>query len=146
MIRKRVPRRDDRVIVELVKRELFPYTRRAIPGVRWDPLDIRRRLDRNVTFVAAPRRSETAGFISLKPFGQVMALDMLAVERNRQGQGWGSRLMEEAERYARSKGCLAMRLLVDEANGRAIGFYVRHGYGLENYIPALKCYVMSKRL
>jgi ribosomal protein S18 acetylase RimI-like enzyme len=146
MIRKRVPRRDDRIIVDLVKRELFPYTRRSIPDYQWDPLDIRRRLDRNVTFVAAPRRSETAGFISLKPFGQVMAIDMLAVDRSRQGQGWGSRLMEEAERYARGKGCLLMRLLVDETNGRAIGFYIRHGYTLERYIPALKCYVMSKRL
>lgn len=146
MIRARIPRRDDRTILDLVKSELLPFTLRTKPQLRWDASEVRRRLNRNVTFVAAPKRLEAIGFASVKKTGNVLHLDMLAVNRNSQGRGWGSALLKESERYARGHGCQAIRLFVDEENGKARSFYARHGYAEQMYYPTLRCIAMGKTL
>ncbi|PYI50876.1 GNAT family N-acetyltransferase [Paenibacillus flagellatus] len=146
MIRKRNPRRDDRIILDLVKRELFPYTLRTMPNLRWDPSDVRRRLERNVTFVAVPGRGSAVGFASVRKVGKDVFLDMLAVDRNSQGKGLGAELLRESERYARSRGATTIRLYVDETNDRARLFYARHGYAEEGYYPVLRCFGMGKML
>jgi ribosomal protein S18 acetylase RimI-like enzyme len=146
MIRTRNPRRDDRIILDLVKRELFAYTLQTMPDLRWDAAEVRRRLNRNVTFVAVPGRLKTVGFASVKKNGKDLFLDMLAVDRDSQGRGWGSALLKEAERYARIKGCSTVRLFVDEANGKARMFYARYGYTEQAYIPSLRSIAISKTL
>lgn len=146
MIRTRNPRRDDRTILDLVKRELFVFTVQTMPDTRWEPAEVRRRLDRNVTFVIAPRRTKTVGFVSVRSSGKTMLLDLLAVERGSQGKGWGTALIHHAEQYARSSGYREMKLFVDEANAKARMFYRRNGYVEEQYIPALSYIAMGKRL
>lgn len=146
MIRARNPRRDDRIILDLVKRELFSYTLRTMPDLRWDASEVKRRLNGNVTFVAVPGRLKTVGFASVKKTGKEMFLDMLAVDPHSQGRGWGSALLRESERYARSRGCSSIRLFVDEMNGKARIFYARNGYSEHRYIPNLRCIAMGKSL
>lgn len=148
MIRARNPRRDDRTILGLVKRELFVYTVLTRPETRWDPADVRRRLDGDVTFVAAPRRAaKMVGFVSVRSSDRTtMLLDLLAVDPGSQGKGWGTALLEQAERYARDRGYREMKLFVDEANGKARLFYARNGYGEVEYIPSFAFIVMAKRL
>lgn len=146
MIRARKPRRDDRIILDLIKRELFVFSVATKPGMRWDPVDVRKRLNRNVTFVAVPGRSKPVGFASVHAADKDMLLDMLAVDRGSQGQGWGSALLKEAENYARSQGCRAMKLFVDAANGKARIFYARQGYAEQHYYPTLSYVAMAKAL
>lgn len=146
MIRARIPRRDDMRIVELVKHELLPYTLKMFPGLRWNTAEFRRRLNGNVTFVVVPGRSKAMGFISVIKKSDQLFVDLLAVDRRSQGRGYGSALLREAERYARVKGCRAIRLYVDEANHHARLFYAKHGFVEESYIPSLKCWAAAKTL
>jgi len=53
----------------------------------------------------------------------------LAVAAPFQGQGIGSRLMEEVESRLRAKGCLKCYLLVTDDNPEAEAYYQRHGWG-----------------
>ncbi|GAA3409502.1 GNAT family N-acetyltransferase [Paenibacillus hodogayensis] len=144
MIRARKPRLDDSAILDMIKRELFVFTVATKPDMRWNPAEVRTRLNGNVTFVAASAR--TVGFASVRPVGSDMLLDMLAVERGSQGLGWGSALLDTAEAYARRKGNRTMRLFVDAANGKARAFYARKGYAEERYYPTMAFISMTKRL
>jgi len=75
-----------------------------------------------------------------------MLLDLLAVDRNSQGQGWGTALLRQAESYARSRGYREMKLFVDEANVKARRFYARLGYYEERYVPSLSYIGLAKRI
>lgn len=146
MIRTRNARRDDRTILGLIKRELFPYTLKTVPDLRFEPAEIKRRLNRNVTFVAVPRRWNAVGFASVKKAGNDIIIDMLAVDRHSQGRGWGSALLKQSEKYGLSRGCSRVRLFVDDTNYKARMFYSRHGYSEEEYYPSLRCFAMGKPL
>ncbi|MDF2723761.1 MAG: family acetyltransferase [Paenibacillus sp.] len=146
MIRTRYPRRDDRTILALIKRELFPYALVAKPDLRWEPVEVKRRLNRDITFVAAPGRLKAVGFVSMQSSGSELMLDMLAVDRNSQGRGLGSALLQHSEKYGQSRGCRSIRLFVDDTNGKARTFYKRHGYYEEAYYPSMRCFLMRKQL
>lgn len=60
------------------------------------------------------------------PDGEVK-MRQVAVEPARQGRGLGRRLVEEAERLAKARGCTLMTL---HARATAIAFYLRLGYEL----------------
>lgn len=147
MIRLRKPRTDDRWILALVKKELFPYALRTHPHIRWDDQEVRKRLQMGTTFVACGRqRSEMAGFITVMPNGKELFLDMIAVEPNQQGRGWGSLLIRKAEMYAKDKGCDTIRLFVDEENANARRFYDKHGFAVIQYYPHMRCFELKKSI
>lgn len=52
----------------------------------------------------------------------------LAVDRDYQGQGIGTQLMDELEMRLREKGCIRSYLLVTKDNGSAIRFYEERGW------------------
>jgi GNAT superfamily N-acetyltransferase len=52
----------------------------------------------------------------------------LVVAEGRRSLGAGWRLLEEAERWARKKGCKSMSVRSNVIRERAHQFYVRHGY------------------
>ena len=55
-------------------------------------------------------------------------INYLAVAPDHQGQGYGRRMMEEAERRLLALGCPKINLLVRSTNQKAMGFYQRIGY------------------
>jgi ribosomal protein S18 acetylase RimI-like enzyme len=55
-------------------------------------------------------------------------INYLAVAPDHQGQGYGRRMMEEAERRLLALGCPKINLLVRSTNQRAMGFYQHIGY------------------
>ncbi len=71
----------------------------------------------------------------------------LAVAPALQGQGWGRRLMEQAEATARERGCVGARL--DTYSFQARGFYEKQGYRIvgtiEDCPPGHARYSMAKR-
>jgi len=147
MIRKRIPALDDRTIYRLVTEELLPYTRQFAPGTRISRNQIRTRLNRGVTWVAAAdSQSRGCGFIHILHKERKLFVDMLAISRRHQGQGIGGRLMNQAEGYGRMRGCRRSMLYVDSTNQRAFEFYQKRGYAVDYFDPAIHCYLMSKDL
>lgn len=146
LIRKRKPSRDDGTIYRLVVDELLPFT----ASVEKDSVnlkEIKNRLKEGTTFVASnPTGGRPYGFIHLVVRDQILFVDMLAITKDFQGQGWGTRLMEKGEKYGRSQGCVETSLFVDQSNPKARKFYEKQGYRYQYYIPGLSCAVLSKPL
>lgn len=67
-------------------------------------------------------------YFTAKPHAHV---EVVALDPAAQGQGLGRLLMEEAERWARSRGYGSITLNVFATNSRAVAFYERLGYAVE---------------
>lgn len=146
MIRRRKAVKDDRYILRLIYKELYPQTRKSLPDAAFDKQSLKQRLRKGVTFVAVPSGGRTIGFINTLIKDDVLVIDMLAVRRELHRKGWGSRLLERAEEYGKHKGCGLTSLFVDINNEGGQRFYARHGYGRGGYIPTIKCFQMYKDL
>ena len=73
---------------------------------------------------------------------------MLWVAPEFRGRGFGSRLLTEAEEFARARGGIAIQL--DSGGGRALGFYAKHGYeivgSMSGYPPGSSVHFFRKWL
>jgi len=73
-------------------------------------------------------------------------VDILWLSDALRGQGYGSRLLAEAERIAVERECIASHL--DTMSFQALAFYERHGYSvygvLENFPPGHRKYLLQK--
>ena len=76
--------------------------------------------------------------ISTAEGGFVLLLEDLVVRSDHRGQGYGGRLLEYAEEYARQKGFLRITLLTDKPNEKAQHFYLKHGYIESDMLPFRK--------
>lgn len=146
MIRKRIASLDDSVIHRLVVDQLVPFSKSANAGASATVAEIRKRLGKCATLVAAKGNRHPFGFISLICKSRVLYIDMLAVAPKDQSRGWGQKLMGAGEAYGKAKGCRTAQLFVDDSNPRAYHFYLRRGYEVEQYYPELGCYLMSKSI
>jgi len=147
MIRLRYGRNDDSVIYKLVQEQLVPLSRTVAPHDPSVRKSVQERLRRGRTWIAATKkRSGAFGFINVWLHNRMLYIDMLAVDPSRRRQGWGSKLLEQAERYARDAGIRQAYLYVDSINLGGIRFYQRHHYAVAEYVPSLSCYRLVKNL
>jgi len=136
---------DDEFILGLVPRfvdgfELPPFRRRGeyLEGVR---RDIARHLSEQPpgthVFVAENDDGERVGFLHLHTNIDFFSaapnchISDLAVAREHDGTGVGSKLLAYAERWAREHRCKFLGLAVFPGNKRAIELYERAGFGVE---------------
>lgn len=146
MIRRASYHKDKEQIVRLVYQELFPFTRRTLPGVRFSRKDVLFRLRNRDTFVKVGKYGRISGFIMTYAGPGEMIIDLLAVDSHEQNRGIGSALMAVAERLAWRKGLNGVRLYVDASNVKAMRFYSKHGFTPVGYILEMRCYVFRKPL
>jgi ribosomal protein S18 acetylase RimI-like enzyme len=147
MIRKRIPSVDDAVIYRLVVRQLIPFTQVLSPQTEVSLTAIIQRLNRNdFTFAATGGRGAPFGFVTGTCRDRQLFVDMLALDDSHQGRGFGTALMQAAERHGRSRGCRSAYLFVDEVNPRAQRFYLGKGYTINGYESTARCYRMTKPL
>jgi ribosomal protein S18 acetylase RimI-like enzyme len=146
MIRKRLSSVDDPVIHRLVVEQLVPFSRIFDASALATFTEIRKRLNRNVTFVASRGSRHPFGFVSLVRKSRVLYVDMLAVDPREQSRGWGQQVMKVAENYGKTEKCRTVELLVDDSNEKAYRFYVGRGYSVKQYMPSLACYMMTKTI
>lgn len=147
MIRRRIPGRDDRHILQLIRTSLLPYKQTFFPDAAVTWKDMARRLSRGVTYVTQPARNKPVdGFCHVLVTGRTVWIDMLAVDAGARGRGIGSLLLKKAEQYGSARGCGTSELFVDELNWLAQRFYYKHGYRMKDYVQPIRCYRMSKAL
>lgn len=84
-------------------------------------------LEQDAVFVARVEDS-IAGYVALRAEATAMRVEQLLVAPHHEGEGVGHRLLEYAEGYAISRGSLAVRVVVEDGNERAIAFYRRCGF------------------
>ncbi|MBB6633645.1 GNAT family N-acetyltransferase [Cohnella thailandensis] len=146
MIRWRQPR-DTKGIVKLVRSQLVPKSPWAHPRDGRLYSEVAERLRNGSTLVAAKNRGgDPYGFLHMVIQNKVLFIDLLAVDPAYQNRRWGTELMQRAEEYGRKKGCIRSMLYVDKDNARGIRFYSRLGYSNAQYVEALLCYRMEKKL
>jgi ribosomal protein S18 acetylase RimI-like enzyme len=87
------------------------------------------------------------GLIGATVWGWLQVRDLWIAERAR-AQGWGSKLLERAEREAIARGC--HHACLDTFDFQALEFYRRHGYRvfgtLRDFPAGHERYFVSKRL
>lgn len=75
-------------------------------------------------------------------------IETLWVDEAHRGLGWGSRLLERAEREATARGCRG--IVLDTASYQAPEFYRRRGYveyaSLRDYVPGYHMHYLKKEL
>lgn len=77
-----------------------------------------------------------------------MYVDQLWVDAAHRGQNHGSKLLREAEDYAKRKGCFCVTL--DTMDWEALGFYKKQGYDLEferrDYVGGAMLFFLIRKL
>lgn len=68
------------------------------------------------------------GLITLEPAPQEVRIGLLAVDAQRRGQGWGQRLLEEADHFCRQHRLATIRVATQAENQKACQFYARCGF------------------
>jgi ribosomal protein S18 acetylase RimI-like enzyme len=84
-------------------------------------------LEHDAVFVARVGDS-VAGYVALRAERGAMRVEQLLVAPHHEGEGVGHRLLAYAEGYAISSGALAVRVVVEDDNERAVDFYRRCGF------------------
>lgn len=95
-------------------------------GLDFDPAELAAESDH--VHLAALEHDEVIGILLLVPNGRDCKMRQVAVQRDRQNDGLGTKLMKSAEREALKRGAARMVL---HARETAIPFYLRLGYDLE---------------
>ena len=93
-------------------------------------------------------RGETLGGLLGAIWGGWLHISYLWVDEAVRGQRWATKLMDQAEAYARERGCHAVEL--DTHSFQARPFYERRGYEvfgvLDDYPKGHKKYFLKKKL
>ncbi|AIQ67494.1 GNAT family N-acetyltransferase [Paenibacillus graminis] len=147
MIRYRRPKQDDTVILDLIEKQLVPLSHLPQTVINQIRKDLPRRLGQGVTLVACPDyESDPLGFVHFMLHGDLLYIDMLAIAPAARRKRWGNMLMDRAERFALSRGCLRAKISVDAGNAPGISFYQKLGYSVARYQPQNFCYEFEKLL
>jgi GNAT superfamily N-acetyltransferase len=128
-----------------------------IEGERTDEAELRTRMQKGEFFLGCDEAGELVASVYVEIRGTRGYLGMLAVDRQRQGNGLGRKMVGAVEEYCRGKGCRAMDLTVLSLRPELLPIYRKLGYletGVEEFRPSrpLKpgvechCIVMSKEL
>jgi GNAT superfamily N-acetyltransferase len=78
---------------------------------------------------------ELVGGLSAWTWGGLCEIELLWVREDSRQDGWGSRILREAEGEARRRGC--DRVAVSSFTFQAPGFYKRHGYAETGRTPGI---------
>jgi GNAT superfamily N-acetyltransferase len=73
--------------------------------------------------------------ISTAVGGMVLLMEDVIIHPAHRGQGYGSRLISDVEKFARKKGFKRITLLTDKISAESQRFFQRHGYAFSNMIP-----------
>ena len=114
-----------------------------VPG--WSDRRVRELLSRDIVFVARAG-AQPAGYVALQHDREprLVVIEHLLVAPGHERRGVGRQLLAYAEGYAIAEGASSLRVVVEEDNWRARGFYRRSGFApvepelMELVLPRLR--------
>jgi ribosomal protein S18 acetylase RimI-like enzyme len=108
---------------------LFTLARGTFAGAAgWDDRRVFEVMTGDLVFVAR-ERGQPAGYVAMhEEADDAMCVDQLFVAPGHEHRGVGHRLLAYAEGYAISQRARALRVVVEEDNRSARGFYQRSGF------------------
>jgi GNAT superfamily N-acetyltransferase len=107
-----------------------------VAGDRTSPQKVREAMETGTFLIAHDETGDVAGCVHVEIEGRRGSFGMLAVEPAEQRHGWGGRLIDAAEQYARAAGCDSMDIRVVNLREDLLPRYRRLGYvaiGTEPY-------------
>ncbi|HSY13317.1 MAG TPA: GNAT family N-acetyltransferase [Verrucomicrobiae bacterium] len=113
-------------IVSLINRA-FHVERFFKNGDRTNPEMVEQNM-RDGKFLLLCEREEIAACVWLKITGEHAYLGTLSVDPSRQKSGLGKRMMDEAEEYARAKGCTVLDIRIVNLRTELPGIYRKFGF------------------
>lgn len=123
---------------ELIREALFEFNREKVGDDGHTPLNI----------VEYDADGNIIGGILGGTYWGWMYVDILWVREDHRGRGIGSKLLAEAEKEAKSRGCHHVHL--DTMSWQAPEFYKKHGYTVIGILPDIpdgyKKYLLMKAL
>lgn len=124
----RPAREDDVAAVENVVRQAYAV---YVPAIGREPApmtaDYRRLVAAGETWVAE-EHEKVVGVLVVRPQGEALLLENVAVPPAEQGRGLGRALVDFAEQHARELGLGEVTLYTNEAMTENLRFYPRLGY------------------
>jgi GNAT superfamily N-acetyltransferase len=120
--------RDVGAIAALVERAYSPWV--PIVGLRPAPMDAdyTALVEEGGVFVSAAEEGSVAGVLVLRPDGQALMVENVAVEPGRQWSGLGRALLDVAEQQAAARGVQELRLYTHELMTSNVELYERLGW------------------
>ncbi len=120
--------------------ELWDHMEKGIHVGRSDsPAETQKKLERDPElFLVAEDGNELVGTVIGGFDGRRGIIYHLAVRKDHQGHGIGSRLMDEVEARLRAKGCIRCYLLVTPDNPEAMQYYEHRGWQRMDNVPFAK--------
>jgi GNAT superfamily N-acetyltransferase len=126
---------------DYIRKKLIEHNMNSIDEDVKTPLE-------KVSFVVRDEEDEIVGGIVGETFWHHLHVDFLWVHEKFRKEGFGVKLIERMEEYARDKGCYLV--VLDTFSFQAPGFYKKLGYRefgvLENFPKGARQYFMEKRL
>ena len=124
--------------IEQIREELFRFNSDKVGDDGHTPLNI----------VEYDADGNVIGGILGGTYWGWMYVDILWVHENHRGKGIGSKLLAEAEREAKNRGCHHVHL--DTMSWQAPDFYKKHGYSVIGILPDIpkgnQKYLLMKKL
>jgi len=99
-----------------------------VEGDRTDEATIRRMMSAGAFLTATDESGRLAGCVYVQLRGDRGYFGMLSVDPSSQGRGLGRRLVDAAEDYARTNGCIAMDIRVVNLRTELLPFCRKLGY------------------
>jgi GNAT superfamily N-acetyltransferase len=119
---------DDAADLARLVNAAYEVERFFVAGDRTSADDVRSLMERGIFLLGIEENDVLAGCIHVAISGTKAGFGMLAVSPDRQGHGWGRRLVQAAEAYALAAGCRTMVIRVVNLRTDLFPIYRRLGY------------------
>ena len=125
---------------DYIEAKLLEYNAKAVPFTQNEPLI-------HMNYVIKNRDNKViGGIIALLYSWKILFIDLLWVDEQYRGYGYGSALLKKVEDEAKQMGCTLAHL--DTFDFQAKNFYLRHGYAIcgeiDNCPPGHKRFSLRK--
>lgn len=114
-------------IIDNPDQDLVSFLSNKISEFNWQNWEVQERLP--LAAQLTNERGEVIAGAAARTFGDWLLLDTLWVSDDLRGQNVGSKILNEIERVAKSRGC--KKCLLDTLNFQAKPFYEKHGYEVQ---------------
>lgn len=142
---KKLLANDFEFVSELIEKNLGDVIRKSFKGYFNKALFFDRALNIGKSYMVYKNESP-CGFFWYSSRGNSLHINTIVIDKEYQGKGIGTYIIDGIEKLARSKGYEYLELGVQGSNKYAYGFYIKKGFEEFGYTKDFDTYYMHKKL